>query len=156
MQAHLGTTVAGFPNMFIVPGPNTGLGHTSMVVMIESQIAYVLDSMRVMDELGAGAVDVRPEVQAAYNDAVQEDMQGHGVAVRLRQLVPSTRRAATARSGPGSPSASGGAPAALTRRTTSCAGRCRSPYRRRASRPQADARRAAASRFGASSASAVA
>jgi cation diffusion facilitator CzcD-associated flavoprotein CzcO len=76
MQAHLGTTVAGFPNLFIVPGPNTGLGHTSMVFMIESQIAYVLDSMRVMDELGAGAVNVRPEVQAAYNAAVQEDMKG--------------------------------------------------------------------------------
>src|SRR2546429_2216037 len=76
MQAHLGTTVAGFPNLFIVPGPNTGLGHTSMVFMIESQIAYVLDIMRAMDERGVGAVDVRPEVQAAYNAAVQEDMKG--------------------------------------------------------------------------------
>jgi cation diffusion facilitator CzcD-associated flavoprotein CzcO len=76
MQAHLGTTVAGFPNLFIVPGPNTGLGHTSMVVMIESQIAYVLDCLRVMDANGAGAVDVRPDVQAAYNDEVQENMGG--------------------------------------------------------------------------------
>src|SRR5437763_6919370 len=72
MQAHLGTMVAGFPNLFIVPGPNTGLGHTSMVFMIESQIAYVLDCMRVMEARGAGAVDVRPEVQAAYNGDVQE------------------------------------------------------------------------------------
>jgi cation diffusion facilitator CzcD-associated flavoprotein CzcO len=76
MQAHLGTTVAGFPNLFVVPGPNTGLGHTSMVFMIESQIAYVLDCMRVMDANGVGAVDVRPRIQAAYNDDVQENMEG--------------------------------------------------------------------------------
>jgi cation diffusion facilitator CzcD-associated flavoprotein CzcO len=75
MQAHLGTTVAGFPNLFIIPGPNTGLGHTSMVFMIESQIAYVLDCMRVMEAQGAGAVEVRPEVQAAYNEEVQDRMQ---------------------------------------------------------------------------------
>ncbi len=76
MQAHLGTTVAGFPNLFVVPGPNTGLGHTSMVFMIESQIAYVLDCVRVMDANGVGAVDVRPGIQAAYNDEVQENMEG--------------------------------------------------------------------------------
>ena len=76
MEAHLGSTVAGFPNLFIVPGPNTGLGHNSMVFMIESQIAYVLDCLRVMGERGIGAVDVRPEVQAASNREVQRNMQG--------------------------------------------------------------------------------
>jgi hypothetical protein len=47
-----------------------------MVFMIESQIAYVLDCMRVMDANGVGAVDVRPRIQAAYNDDVQENMEG--------------------------------------------------------------------------------
>jgi cation diffusion facilitator CzcD-associated flavoprotein CzcO len=76
MEAHLGATVAGFPNLFIVPGPNTGLGHTSMVFMIESQIAYVLDCLRVMRERGIGAVDVRPDAQAASNAEIQNGMKG--------------------------------------------------------------------------------
>ena len=47
-RAHLGATVPGFPNLFILLGPNTGLGHSSMVYMIESQIAYVIDALRKM------------------------------------------------------------------------------------------------------------
>jgi cation diffusion facilitator CzcD-associated flavoprotein CzcO len=76
VEAHLGSTVAGFPNLFIVPGPNTGLGHNSMVFMIESQIAYALDCLRVMDERGIGAVDVRADAQAASNADIQRNMQG--------------------------------------------------------------------------------
>jgi cation diffusion facilitator CzcD-associated flavoprotein CzcO len=45
MQAYKGTTIAGFPNMFILVGPNTGLGHTSMVYMIESQLKYIVDAI---------------------------------------------------------------------------------------------------------------
>lgn len=45
-QAYLGTMVAGFPNLFTVIGPNTGLGHNSMVFMIESQLAFIDDAMR--------------------------------------------------------------------------------------------------------------
>lgn len=73
MQAYLGTTVAGFPNMFFLVGPNTGLGHSSMVFMIESQVAYVLDALRHLDRAG-GTLDVRPDVQAAYNDRLQEKL----------------------------------------------------------------------------------
>ena len=75
-RAYLGTTVAGFPNMFLMIGPNTGLGHSSMVYMIESQIAYILDCLRVMDRRGLRAVDVRPEAQAAFNDEIQRRMRG--------------------------------------------------------------------------------
>ncbi len=74
-HAYLGATVAGFPNLFIMVGPNTGLGHTSMVFMIESQLAYILDCLRVMDRRGLGAVDVRPDVQDAYNDELQRRMR---------------------------------------------------------------------------------
>ena len=49
MQAHRGTTIAGFPNLFFLVGPNTGLGHNSIVFMIESQLNYVLDALRTMD-----------------------------------------------------------------------------------------------------------
>jgi hypothetical protein len=72
MSAYLGTTIAGFPNAFMLVGPNTGLGHSSMIYMIESQIAYVMDALRTIDRAGAAAVDVRREVQAAYNDELQQ------------------------------------------------------------------------------------
>ncbi|MFP3902554.1 MAG: flavin-containing monooxygenase, partial [Acidimicrobiia bacterium] len=71
MEAYKGTTVAGFPNLFLMIGPNTGLGHTSMVLMMESQFAYVLDALRHMARTGATTVDVRPDVQARYNRRLQ-------------------------------------------------------------------------------------
>jgi cation diffusion facilitator CzcD-associated flavoprotein CzcO len=74
MQAYLGAAIAGFPNLFMLIGPNTGLGHTSMVFMIESQIAYVLDCLRTMDDQGLATVDVRPEVQAEFNADIQSQL----------------------------------------------------------------------------------
>jgi cation diffusion facilitator CzcD-associated flavoprotein CzcO len=75
MQAYLGTSVSGFPNMFMLVGPNTGLGHNSIVFMIESQVEYVLDAMRTMDARGVASVDVRREVQDAYNAELQERLK---------------------------------------------------------------------------------
>ncbi len=74
-QAHRGTTVAGFPNLFLLVGPNTGLGHTSMVYMIESQVTYVLDALRHLERSDGTAVEARPEAQAGYNEALQEQMR---------------------------------------------------------------------------------
>lgn len=62
--------------MFLLVGPNTGLGHTSVVFMIESQVAYVADCLRWMGAHGVASVDVRPEAQAAFNRRVQEQMEG--------------------------------------------------------------------------------
>ncbi len=76
MRAYKGTTVAGFPNLFFLVGPNTGLGHTSIVFMIESQIAYVLDALRTMRRRGAGTLEVREEAQAAYNAELDRMTQG--------------------------------------------------------------------------------
>jgi hypothetical protein len=67
MQAYKGTTVAGYPNLFFLVGPNTGLGHTSIVFMIESQVAYVLDALRAMRRHGAHTLEVREDAQLAYN-----------------------------------------------------------------------------------------
>ena len=75
-QAHMGAMVAGYPNLFFLVGPNTGLGHNSIVFMIESQCNYVLSALRLMDQRGAAELDVRPEAQAAYNARVQEQMRG--------------------------------------------------------------------------------
>jgi cation diffusion facilitator CzcD-associated flavoprotein CzcO len=67
MRAYLGTTVPGFPNLFLMSGPNTGIGHTSLVVMIEAQIAYITDALRVMDERGATTIEVRSVPFEDYN-----------------------------------------------------------------------------------------
>ena len=76
MQAYLGTTIAGFPNLAFMIGPNTGLGHNSMVFMAESQINYVMDCLRVLEERGAQSFEVRAEAQQRYNDELQTSMQG--------------------------------------------------------------------------------
>lgn len=75
-EAYLGTMVAGFPNLFLLIGPNTGLGHTSMVFMIESQVAYILDCLRQMERRGVQAVEVRLDAQKSFNEEIQRRMQG--------------------------------------------------------------------------------
>jgi cation diffusion facilitator CzcD-associated flavoprotein CzcO len=74
-QAYLGTAVAGFPNLFLLTGPNTGLGHNSIVYMLESQFSYVLDALRQMRERGLGVVEVRPEAQRRFNEKLQASMK---------------------------------------------------------------------------------
>ncbi len=69
-EGYRGTTFTGFPNLFMIIGPNTGLGHTSMVVMMEAQIGYILGAMRAMKKRGLLLVDVKPEAQARYNEHI--------------------------------------------------------------------------------------
>jgi cation diffusion facilitator CzcD-associated flavoprotein CzcO len=75
-QAYLGTTVTGFPNLLFFYGPNVNLGHTSIVYMLESQLAYATGALRTMRELGAAEFEVRAEVQAAYNEEIQDRLAG--------------------------------------------------------------------------------
>jgi cation diffusion facilitator CzcD-associated flavoprotein CzcO len=75
-EAYLGATVAGFPNMFLLVGPNTGLGHNSMVYMIESQLRYLIACIRHMERQGAATVEVREEVQRRYCQEVQDRLRG--------------------------------------------------------------------------------
>lgn len=70
-EAYLGTTVSGFPNLFLIVGPNTGLGHSSMILMIESQVQYILDSLQAARARGLRTIDVLPEAQARYNQRLQ-------------------------------------------------------------------------------------
>jgi len=76
IQGHRGTTIAGFPNLFFLVGPNTGSGHTSMVHVIESQIHYVSEALRAMDEAGAAELEPRREAQDRWNERVQRDLEG--------------------------------------------------------------------------------
>jgi cation diffusion facilitator CzcD-associated flavoprotein CzcO len=65
-----GTTVAGFPNLYLLIGPNTVLAHNSMVAIIEAQLGYVLQAL---DAAPRGVLDTLPAAQAAYTDRVQRD-----------------------------------------------------------------------------------
>ncbi len=71
MQALHGLTVAGYPNFFLLVGPNTGLGHNSIVLMVEAQVGHVLRALDALDAQGAGAIEPRADVQAAYNLGLQ-------------------------------------------------------------------------------------
>ncbi len=76
IRAYLGATVEGLPNYFKLIGPNTGLGHNSMVYMIESHLTYVMDALRVMEEQGIAEFEVRPAAVAAYNAQIQSKLPG--------------------------------------------------------------------------------
>jgi cation diffusion facilitator CzcD-associated flavoprotein CzcO len=73
-EAYLGISVAGFPNLFLLYGPNTNLGHSSIVYMLESQIRYVARTLRAMRTLRLRSVDVLPHVQRAFNGRLQRAM----------------------------------------------------------------------------------
>ncbi len=73
-EAYLGTSVAGFPNFFMVVGPNIGLGHSSMILMIEAQVHYIMEAMKLMKSEGLKFVDVKKEVESAYNDDIQDKL----------------------------------------------------------------------------------
>ena len=75
-QAYLGSTVAGFPNMFLLVGPNTGLGHNSIVFMIESQLNYLMDCIAHLDRTGTSVFDVRKDVQERFNEELQRKLDG--------------------------------------------------------------------------------
>jgi len=65
-KAYMGTTVAGFPNLFILGGPNTGLGHSSVVLMTEAQIAHVLGVIALARSQAMDAIEPRPEAQERF------------------------------------------------------------------------------------------
>ncbi len=75
MAAYKGTTVHGFPNLFLVVGPNTGQGHTSMVFIIESQVAYIRDALRAMRAHALAALEPRADAQRRWNADLQKRMR---------------------------------------------------------------------------------
>jgi cation diffusion facilitator CzcD-associated flavoprotein CzcO len=75
VEAHHGTTIAGFPNLFMLLGPNTGLGHNSVVFMIESQVQHVMSCLRLLAEEKADVIEVRPAAQRRFNDRIQRRLR---------------------------------------------------------------------------------
>lgn len=76
MAAHRGITVAGMPNLFFLLGPNTALGHNSVVFMIESQIRYAAQAIAAVDEAGAAALAPSRRAQDEFNAELQRDLAG--------------------------------------------------------------------------------
>jgi cation diffusion facilitator CzcD-associated flavoprotein CzcO len=71
MSALRGTTVQDFPNLFLLVGPNTALGHNSIIYIIEAQLEYVLAALVAMDRRNATAVEPTPAAQSGYNEKLQ-------------------------------------------------------------------------------------
>ena len=71
-EAYLGVAVTGFPNLFMMYGPNTNLGAGSIIYMLERQNRYIVQCIRRLQERGLRYLDVRPEAQRAYNEELQQ------------------------------------------------------------------------------------
>jgi len=71
MRAYRGTAMPGFPNYFMLNGPNTGIGHTSLLVMIEAQVAHVIGALRALRARGERVIAVRPDALERWNTEVQ-------------------------------------------------------------------------------------
>ena len=75
MRAYKGTTIHGFPNLFQIVGPNTALGHSSMIFIIESQVRYVVDAVRTMRRDALAAIEPTAEAQERWTAAVLQRMK---------------------------------------------------------------------------------
>ncbi|MAN45327.1 MAG: NAD(P)/FAD-dependent oxidoreductase [Alphaproteobacteria bacterium] len=73
-EAYLGITVADYPNLFILYGPNTNLGHNSITFMLERQVEYTIQALQKLDETGAAAMSPRQEIQDAFNKGLQKQL----------------------------------------------------------------------------------
>jgi len=71
-HAYLGIAVAGFPNLFLLYGPNTNLGHNSIIYMLEAQIRYVLDAVEKLSERPGARLEVKAERETRFNDGLQQ------------------------------------------------------------------------------------
>ena len=75
VRGYYGITVSGFPNYFMLLGPNTGLGHNSQIVMIEAQINYVMSALEKLDAGKIRALDLKPQVLDAHDRRIQEKLK---------------------------------------------------------------------------------
>jgi cation diffusion facilitator CzcD-associated flavoprotein CzcO len=73
-RAYLGTAIPGFPNFFVLTGPNTGIGHTSALFIIESQMKYILESLRRLERSGRETIEVRSDAEDRYTQMIHSEM----------------------------------------------------------------------------------
>ena len=75
VPSYYGICVSGFPNLFMLLGPNTGLGHNSVVIMIEAQVNYIMRCLRLMQRKGLDVIEVKREAQTSFFKRIQEQLQ---------------------------------------------------------------------------------
>ncbi|MDV2439862.1 NAD(P)/FAD-dependent oxidoreductase [Acinetobacter gerneri] len=75
-ESYYGITTKNFPNLFQLLGPNTVLGHNSVIFMIESQVDYILQLIQLVEKTNTQAIVVRPQVQDDFNEKIQEKLKG--------------------------------------------------------------------------------
>jgi cation diffusion facilitator CzcD-associated flavoprotein CzcO len=74
-RAYLGTCMPGFPNLFVVTGPNTGIGHTSAIFVIEAQMEYIRRAIAATEKQGARSIEVKAEAERDYTDMIHREMK---------------------------------------------------------------------------------
>lgn len=74
-RAYLGTTIPGFPNFFVITGPNTGIGHTSALFVIESQLEYIMNSLQQVTRSQAQTIEVLPWAEEEYTAMIHSEME---------------------------------------------------------------------------------
>ncbi|MDA4924825.1 NAD(P)/FAD-dependent oxidoreductase, partial [Acinetobacter baumannii] len=75
-ESYYGIMTKNFPNLFQLVGPNTVLGHNSIIFMIESQVNYILQLIDLVEKYGQHAIEIKPEVQDSFNERIQTQLQG--------------------------------------------------------------------------------
>lgn len=75
-RAYLGTTIPRFPNLFIVTGPNTGIGHTSALFLIESQMHYIVASIKALEAQSKQVIEVKADAETKYTNKIHREMIG--------------------------------------------------------------------------------
>lgn len=75
-EAYYGTAITGYPNLWMLVGPNTGLGHNSIIFMIEAQAKYIINCMKAIEQRESNYMDVKRHVQKNFNDELQERLKG--------------------------------------------------------------------------------
>ncbi|OUR95500.1 monooxygenase [Halobacteriovorax marinus] len=73
-RAYLGTSVPYFPNLFMILGPNTGIGHTSAIFIIESQLKYIINSIQLLNKLKKKSIEVKESAEARYTEHIHKEM----------------------------------------------------------------------------------
>ncbi|MDO9237760.1 MAG: NAD(P)/FAD-dependent oxidoreductase [Aquabacterium sp.] len=74
-RAYLGTTLPGFPNLFVVTGPNTGIGHTSAIFVIEAQLEYIMRAIKAVQSKQAKSIEVTSKAESDYTGMIHEEMK---------------------------------------------------------------------------------
>lgn len=76
VRAHNTVSVPGFPNFALLTGPNSGLGHNSIILMIEAQVGYIVGCIKALSRKGARSMDVKAKLSDQYDAQIQRDLQG--------------------------------------------------------------------------------